>query len=58
MDQSLVFGLVKEGLATTKNAATPMNSWLHICSQTSELSKEVLHVPVSQGAAELQIIKV
>ena len=33
-------------------------NWLALYSQTSELSKEVLHGPVPQGAAELQIVKV
>ena len=47
----------QEGLADLKNTATPLTVWPDN-SQTSELSNEVLQDLVSQGAAELQAVKV
>ena len=41
-----------------KRRAKPLSGWLQIVILTSELSNEVLHVLVSQRAAELQAVKV
>jgi hypothetical protein len=46
-----------EGITYLKSAATPF-FWLAPISQRSELSIEVLHDLVSQGAAKLQAVKV
>ena len=47
----------QEGMADLKCATTPLTA-LPDNSQTSELSNEVLQDLVSQGAAELQAVKV